>query len=350
MTPRREASDADTPGERLHGPTAEHPIPRLTPLEPQSSSGEGAGAARTSAPKSWVSGSDVSTWAYCGRLFWLTRQRHEEPAEPQMQTRLAQGVVAHEAHGTIANRQRRITVMALQGLWGSMGFALLLWFVQQWWVTHYDGADPLVDLALGALGMIVVVVLWAQHQRRLLSQATLLPEAATVAEEDTVVRSQRPLRAVQARLYGRPDYILEEAVGSHVLRVPVELKPTKQSERLYEADELQVLLYLEILRELDPATAATFGRVIYATRPFVVERTPETLQRLQAVVDAVRAARSSGLPVDRTHHVRGRCRGCAMRTQCDQTLWTERPPVSTRGASARPAEGRGNGAADQSGT
>lgn len=342
MTPRGAAPEDETGGGRLHGPTAEHPIPRLAPLTSDAAPGERVGLPQ--GPKSWVSGSDVSTWAYCGRLFWLTRQRHEEPAEPQMQTRLADGVVAHAAHGTVAARQRRITVMALQGLWGSMGFALLLWFVQQWWVTRQEVADTWVDLALGALGLTVVVVLWAQHQRRLLSQATLLPETATVAEEDTVVRSQRPLRASQSRLYGRPDYILEEPVGAQVLRVPVELKPTKQSERLYEADELQVLLYLEILRELDPVTAATFGRVIYATRPFVVERTPDALARLQAVVEAVRAARLSGVPVDRTHQVRGRCRGCAMRTQCDQTLWTERPPAAKRVAPSRPAAGRDVGA------
>ena len=67
---------------------------------------------------------------------------------------------------------------------------------------------------------------------------------ATVVGSDTGAAITMVVREPALGLRGRPDYILEEGPPNDRLLIPVELKPTRRSKRVYESDELQLGAYL----------------------------------------------------------------------------------------------------------
>jgi hypothetical protein len=62
-------------------------------------------------------------------------------------------------------------------------------------------------------------------------------------------------------LRGRPEYLLEEAEGSDRVLVPLEVKPTRRNQRLYESDAVQLGAYLIAARATFYSQAADFGHV-----------------------------------------------------------------------------------------
>lgn len=76
--------------------------------------------------RSLVRASDLGSWSYCNRAWWLAQVQgaaHEDP------DRLAQGDAAHRAHGHAVETSRQLGLAgAVLALIGLLGLALaLLW-------------------------------------------------------------------------------------------------------------------------------------------------------------------------------------------------------------------------------
>ena len=73
-----------------------------------------------------VRASDLSSWAYCGRAWWLANVQGEAHQEPD---RLTYGAVAHLRHGRSVVRARRLQQLALVmlALAALLAFAALAW-------------------------------------------------------------------------------------------------------------------------------------------------------------------------------------------------------------------------------
>ena len=117
------------------------------------------------------------------------------------------------------------------------------------------------------------------------------------------------------RLRGRPDYLLRHRKGL----IPVELKPLRTSRSLYESDRLQIATYLMLVRAANPDASVPYGVVRYKDTTFRVYLTGELEAKCLGVAEQVRAAKHASV-VHRTHNVPAKCRACAHRTACGESL------------------------------
>jgi CRISPR/Cas system-associated exonuclease Cas4 (RecB family) len=101
--------------------------------------------------------------------------------------------------------------------------------------------------------------------------------------------------------------------------VPIEVKPTRRSRRLYESDRLQLGVYLLGLRAMAGEGAADFGYVRYSAATFEVRLTSALEREIRAAVGAIGMGRDHRV-VHRSHNMPARCRACAVRPYCDEFL------------------------------
>ena len=177
-------------------------------------------------------------------------------------------------------------------------------------------------LILGALGVAALcIALLALLWRRSPHTRIAFPELgdARIVASDTGVLPSRLLRDSRLGLYGKPDYLFADGVSAGQRLVPMELKPVRRAQRLYESDEIQMGVYLLVTRATFGSRAAGFGFVRYAASTFRVELTVALERRIVEVAAAIRAGRKA-LIVHRSHDVRARCAGCAVRPNCDESL------------------------------
>ena len=177
----------------------------------------------------------------------------------------------------------------------------------------------LVVVTLGVVSVCVVILTLLGRRRRRLIPAFPELGSVQVIASDTGAIPSRLLSDARLGLYGKPDYLVTEGTGSHQLVVPIELKPGRRATRLYESDEVQLGVYLMLTRAVFGDRAADFGFVRYASDTFRVELTTRLERRIAEVAAAIRAGRQAST-VHRSHDVRARCAGCAMRPNCDESL------------------------------
>jgi CRISPR-associated exonuclease Cas4 len=127
------------------------------------------------------------------------------------------------------------------------------------------------------------------------------------------------LRDPQLGICGKPDYLLESQVGGRRLLVPMEVKPTRRSPRLYDSDRVQIGAYLVALRGAFPDRASRVGHVRYARQTFDVPLTPQLEREIEGLAAAVRRGRSAPV-MHRSHNIPARCRACPVRQHCDEAL------------------------------
>jgi CRISPR-associated exonuclease Cas4 len=177
----------------------------------------------------------------------------------------------------------------------------------------------LIVVALGVvIGCIVLLTLLRRRRR---GRGIAFPEleGARIIASDTGAVPARLLRDSRLGLYGKPDYLVAKGTGSDQLVVPIEIKPARRAARLYESDEAQLGAYLLLTRAVYADRAADFGFVRYASGTFRVELTTNLERRIAEVAAAIRRGRQAPV-VHRSHNVRARCAGCAMRPNCDESL------------------------------
>ena len=172
--------------------------------------------------------------------------------------------------------------------------------------------------AIALLAAVAIPVLLAILARRTGFTFTVNADASLIAS-DVGVGASVLLRHELLGLCGKPDYILEREVGGRRVLIPVEVKPKRRSNRLYDSDRVQIGAYLVALRDTMPDRASRTGYVRYAGRTFEVVLTPDLEREIEELVAAVRRGRgASGM--HRSHNVRARCRTCSVREHCDESL------------------------------
>jgi CRISPR-associated exonuclease Cas4 len=172
-----------------------------------------------------------------------------------------------------------------------------------------------VAAALAAVGIPALLALL----RRRTGFAFATNARSVVIASDVGAQRSVLLRDPILGICGKPDYLLESEVGGRRLLVPLEVKPTRHSRRLYDSDRVQIGAYLLALRGTFPDRASDVGYVRYATQTFAVCLTPELEREIGQIAAAVRRGRR--VPVmHRSHNIAVRCRACPVRESCDESL------------------------------
>ncbi len=164
---------------------------------------------------------------------------------------------------------------------------------------------PVAELLACALAIIAVWMLVAARR------------TSTLIASDVGVTRAVTLRSERLRLVGRPDEVHRERGTGRIY--PVEVKPSRRADVLYDSDRLQLGAYLVLVREAYGRQFAGYGIVRYATGDFRVALTPELEREVVHVAEAVRRARGAA-NVRRDHGVLGKCRACAQRVRCTEAI------------------------------
>ena len=143
--------------------------------------------------------------------------------------------------------------------------------------------------------------------------------ASRVIASDVGIGAAFVLRDDELGLCGKPDYLLSSGTSFGDRLVPLEVKPTRRSTRLYDSDRIQIGAYLLALKATADDRASKIGYVRYQTRTFEVELTWGLAQEIRSLVATLRRARLASV-VHRDHHSPARCRACPVRQHCNEAL------------------------------
>jgi CRISPR/Cas system-associated exonuclease Cas4 (RecB family) len=168
-------------------------------------------------------------------------------------------------------------------------------------------------LAAGLTLVAIALLVYAQR----IGQQTGIRVGTPIVASDVGIASALLLEAPSAGIRGRPDYLLRESGRGRIY--PMEVKPTRESTVLYEADALQLAAYMVAAEAEFGREFAGYGVVRYRSTEFRVALTPDLRRRCLAAAEGVRAARCS-TEVHRSHALPGRCRGCALFGRCGEEL------------------------------
>jgi CRISPR/Cas system-associated exonuclease Cas4 (RecB family) len=166
---------------------------------------------------------------------------------------------------------------------------------------------------LGGLGLLAYILSDALGGR------TGLPGHAEILASDTGQNRVQKIYDPESGLVGQPDYILRERVGFRRRLVPAELKPSRKGDELHEGDEMQITVYMILMRREYGRDFAGFGYVRYKDKTFKVHLTRERELRCLRYAQLVREARRDP-GVRRSHSVRGRCAQCSHVGVCSDRL------------------------------
>lgn len=171
---------------------------------------------------------------------------------------------------------------------------------------------------IAALSAAAIPFVLATLRRRTGFAFTASTRSVVIASDVGTERSIL-LRDPILGICGKPDYLLESDVGGRRFLVPLEVKPTRRSRRIYDSDRVQIGAYLLALRGTFPDRASDVGYVRYTDQTFGVRLTPELEREVEHIAAAVRRGRHA-LVLHRSHNISARCRACPMREQCDEAL------------------------------
>ena len=170
-------------------------------------------------------------------------------------------------------------------------------------------------LAFAAALVLTACLLLAVASR--MAGATGVRTGAAVVASDMGLESALKLEDPATRIRGRPDYLLRERGRGRVY--PVEVKPSRDAAAPYESDVMQLAAYMVLTEARYGRQFAGYGLVRYRSGEFRVALTPELRKQCLRAADGVRRARAAS-DVHRSHAVGARCRGCAIRTRCGESL------------------------------
>jgi len=123
----------------------------------------------------------------------------------------------------------------------------------------------------------------------------------------------KPMFSHQARLVGKPDYIVRHK--NHLLPVEVKSGGHVQPQRSHI---LQLATYCQILEDVTGEFISE-GILVYNTVPFTIAFSPQLRYELAAVTSQMREALQDGV-IARNHEEPGRCKRCSLRGYCDDQV------------------------------
>ena len=156
-------------------------------------------------------------------------------------------------------------------------------------------------LALGAVGLVLVVLSWRERRGRGLGSGE------TVALDDVTLFSER------LNLVGRPDRLVRH--GEHV--IPEEWKSAK---RVSEGHRLQLATYF-LLIEDEYGVRPPFGVVVLGDGTRCrVKNTERLRSKVLAIASRIRGHRRALRKEIAVRQPAGKCRVCGQRRNCRQAL------------------------------
>ncbi len=135
-----------------------------------------------------------------------------------------------------------------------------------------------------------------------------------VASDGPVSRPSRVLRSARHGISGKPDYLVVE--NGRI--APVEVKPTRESDRPWLRDVVQLAAYCLLVEETHERFAG-YGYLRYANRTFRIDFTDSMRDEVLRTVNALRDDLDA-TNVDANHDDPRRCARCALRTPCGRPV------------------------------
>lgn len=135
-----------------------------------------------------------------------------------------------------------------------------------------------------------------------------------VASDSVVSRPSRALRSAHYGIVGKPDHLVEE----HGRIVPVELKPSRESDSPWLRDVVQLAAYCLLLEETESRFAG-YGYLRYASRTFRIDFTDRVRGELLRTLSAMRADLTAA-DVPPNHHDPRRCARCMLVRVCGRAV------------------------------
>lgn len=179
-----------------------------------------------------------------------------------------------------------------------------------------------IVLFLVAVAAVLCAVAVPLVLRRLREQTGFVSDTtglSRIVASDTGAASTLIVRDENIGVVGKPDYVVQEGLGGRQRLVPIEVKPTRRSRRLYDGDRLQLGVYLLGLRAMAGDGAAGVGYVRYAAATFEVRLTSALERELATIAGAIRTGRRTRV-MHRSHEMPARCRSCTVRSHCNESL------------------------------
>jgi len=249
-------------------------------------------------PPRYIRAAEVGSFTFCRRAWFLERQHQPtDLAEaPEAGARRAgRGPAARKSPSTA-----RLSLLLL--VLGIAGIA--------WVATDQDGNKTALLFAstvFVALGVLVRVAAKSQGGAFDLSGEILY----TYAGRSTVDL----LVSDRCHLIGRPDFVLEE----HGERIPVERKDRMLTHSgPHESERLQLGAYCLLLEERERRPVHR-GRLQYQNTGLDITFDEALRRNLLATLAAIQVSADLA-DVRRSHPSPARCRGCAFRMQCTESL------------------------------
>jgi CRISPR-associated exonuclease Cas4 len=169
------------------------------------------------------------------------------------------------------------------------------------------------------LGIVLVVasslvLVWGARLR----EVTGLPEGRIISSDTGPEERGRPLFSARYGLTGTPDCVIRTGSGL----VPVEIKPGRREAEPHESHLLQVLAYCLLIEET-AGKRPPYGLLRYSSDTFKVDYNRQTRAYLLSVMEEMRHS-AHEKSVQRNHDQAQRCRACAYRSVCDESLWVDK--------------------------
>ncbi|HVG00780.1 MAG TPA: CRISPR-associated protein Cas4 [Chloroflexia bacterium] len=161
------------------------------------------------------------------------------------------------------------------------------------------------------LGLAILLLVGSAHLRK----RSGLPGGRILLSDTSEQRRGKPLYSETYGLAGTPDYLVQTSRGI----VPVEVKPGRTDAEPQESHLLQVLAYCLLVEETE-GQRPPYGLLRYSGDTFKVDYNNRTRAYIIEVIEEMRAA-SRQAEVHRSHESAGRCRACAYKHICEESLW-----------------------------
>jgi CRISPR-associated exonuclease Cas4 len=170
--------------------------------------------------------------------------------------------------------------------------------------------EPMSDLIVLALALLALLIGLASAY--LMRRGGL--RGRIISSDSVVAQRARTLRSARYGVVGKPDYLLKERGAI----VPVELKPTRESDTPWLRDVVQLAAYCLLLEEHEPRFGG-YGYLRYASQTFRIDFTPRVKTELLRTLASMRTDLTSST-VSRSHRDARRCARCSFVRVCGESL------------------------------
>ncbi len=160
--------------------------------------------------------------------------------------------------------------------------------------------------------LLLVAIIFASASAILSARSDLA--GRVIASDGPVSRPSRVLRSARFGIAGKPDYLVVE--NGRI--APVELKPTRESDRPWLRDVVQLAAYCLLVAETHEQFAG-YGYLRYAHRTFRIDFTDTMRAELLRTVESLRSDLSAE-DAEPNHSDPRRCARCALRAPCGRPV------------------------------